>query len=175
MFSCGDFIKLKQNLVIPEAFIQTLLSTAIFLQRFSFFIVCLVNYLCEVLPWWATKESFLKFKSPDYWKMHSWHHFWLQKHSLYIVCMQWQQMFLRLQSFMVSFMRLSFITQFKTEFLLLFTSCRKVLGKIPGYCIYRLKLIFHVYYILWVFLLHYLHHLKNKTNHLYRHCNVCIK
>ena len=28
--------------------------------------------------------------------------------------------------------RLSFITQFKVEFLLLFTCCRKVLGKIPG-------------------------------------------
>ena len=28
--------------------------------------------------------------------------------------------------------RLSFITQFKVEFLLLFTGCRKVLGKIPG-------------------------------------------
>ena len=27
--------------------------------------------------------------------------------------------------------RLSFITQFKIEFLLLFTGCRKVLGKIP--------------------------------------------
>ena len=29
--------------------------------------------------------------------------------------------------------RLSFITQFKIEFLLLFTGCRKVLGKMPGY------------------------------------------
>ena len=28
--------------------------------------------------------------------------------------------------------RLSFITQFKIEFLLLFTSCRKVLGKMPA-------------------------------------------
>ena len=27
--------------------------------------------------------------------------------------------------------RLSFITQFKIEFLLLFTGCRKVLGKMP--------------------------------------------
>ena len=32
---------------------------------------------------------------------------------------------------MVSFMRLSFITQFKIEFLLKFTICRKVLGKMP--------------------------------------------
>ena len=28
--------------------------------------------------------------------------------------------------------RLSFITQFKIEFLLLFTGCRKMLGKMPG-------------------------------------------
>ena len=28
--------------------------------------------------------------------------------------------------------RMCFITQFKIEFLLLFTSCRKVLGKMPG-------------------------------------------
>ena len=32
---------------------------------------------------------------------------------------------------MVSLMRLSFITQFKIEFLLKFTICRKVLGKMP--------------------------------------------
>ena len=32
---------------------------------------------------------------------------------------------------MESFMRLSFITQFKIEFLLPFTGCRKVLRKIP--------------------------------------------
>ena len=30
--------------------------------------------------------------------------------------------------------RLSFITQFKIEFLLLFTGCRKVLGKMPVDC-----------------------------------------
>ena len=29
--------------------------------------------------------------------------------------------------------RLSFIIQFKVEFLLLFTSCRKVLGKMPAF------------------------------------------
>ena len=32
--------------------------------------------------------------------------------------------------------RLSFIPQFTIEFLLLFTSCRKVLGKMPAYCFY---------------------------------------
>ena len=40
--------------------------------------------------------------------------------------------------------RLSFTTQFKIEFLLLFTGCRKVLGKIPE-C-------FHCYFFLAVFL-----------------------
>ena len=30
--------------------------------------------------------------------------------------------------------RLSFITQFKIEFLLPFTGCRKVLGKMPAKC-----------------------------------------
>ena len=37
-------------------------------------------------------------------------------------------------------MRLSFITQFKIEFLISFTSCRKVLGKMPAiYSTYILK------------------------------------
>ena len=44
-------------------FYPALLSTAVFLQRFKFFTVCLVNYLCEVPPWWAPRESFLKFKT----------------------------------------------------------------------------------------------------------------
>ena len=39
---------------------------------------------------------------------------------------------------MGSFMRLSFITQFKIEFLLPFTDCRKVLGKMPDIYIYIL-------------------------------------
>ena len=38
---------------------------------------------------------------------------------------------------MGSFMRLTFITQFKIEFLLLITGCRKVLGKIAG--VYQIK------------------------------------
>ena len=33
--------------------------------------------------------------------------------------------------------RLSFINQFKVEFLLLFTSCRKVLGKMPGWTFFK--------------------------------------
>ena len=37
--------------------------------------------------------------------------------------------------------RLSFITQFKIEFLLPFTSCRKVLGKMPDIymCVYSIQ------------------------------------
>ena len=43
------------------------------------------------------------------------------------------------------FMRLSFITQFKIEFLLLFTGCRKVLGKIPKYICYIYVYMYNVY------------------------------
>ena len=39
--------------------------------------------------------------------------------------------------FMGSFMRLSFITPLKIEFLLLFTGCRKVLGKMPDFLILK--------------------------------------
>ena len=38
-----------------QGFIQAILSTAISPQRFSFFIVCLVNYLREVLPWLVSR------------------------------------------------------------------------------------------------------------------------
>ena len=37
-------------LYIIQAFIQALLSTAVFLQRFSFFTICLVQWLREVTP-----------------------------------------------------------------------------------------------------------------------------
>ena len=87
-------------------------------QRFSFFIVCLVNYLCEVHPWLAPKGKTLKFRSQDCWKLHF-----------------WQQFFVKFWSFMGSFMRLSFITQFKIQFLLPFTSCRKVLKKMPEHIV----------------------------------------
>ena len=40
---------------VYQAFIQALLSTAVFPQGFSFFTVCLVHYLHEVPPWWAQK------------------------------------------------------------------------------------------------------------------------
>ena len=73
--------------ILKQAFIQALLSTVAFRQRFSFFTACLVNYLDEVLPWWATKEKFLKFSSPYCWEIHFQHSFWLEKHSLHIVCL----------------------------------------------------------------------------------------
>ena len=41
-----------------------------FPQGFSFFSVSLVHCHCEVSPWWTPKERFLKFKSPDCWKLH---------------------------------------------------------------------------------------------------------
>ena len=43
-----------------QAFIQALLPTAVFLQIFSFFTVCLVNYLREVLLWLAPKLNFFE-------------------------------------------------------------------------------------------------------------------
>ena len=51
--------------MILQVFIEALLSTAVFHQRFSFFTVCLVKYLHEVLPWWAPKRKSLKFRYPD--------------------------------------------------------------------------------------------------------------
>ena len=60
---------------IYQGFIQALLSTAAFPQRFIFFTACLVNYLCEVLPWQAPMGKFLKFRSPYCLKMHFQHSF----------------------------------------------------------------------------------------------------
>ena len=53
-----------------QAFIQALLSTAVFLQRFSFFTAYLAHWLCGVALWQTSKEKFLKFWSSDCWKMH---------------------------------------------------------------------------------------------------------
>ena len=47
--------------IYTHAFIQVLLSTAVFTQRFSFFTVCLVHCLREVSPGWIAQEKFLKF------------------------------------------------------------------------------------------------------------------
>ena len=51
-----------------QAFIQALLSTGVFLQRFSFFTVCLVQWLCEGYGRHCREN--LKFRSADHWKMH---------------------------------------------------------------------------------------------------------
>ena len=42
--------------------------------------------------------------------------------------------------------RISFITQFKTEFLILFTGCRKVLGKMPAIQIIKVSDLSHLHY-----------------------------
>ena len=57
------------------------------------FLYCLLS---KLFPWGAPifpKWNFLKFMSPDCWKTYFWHSFWLQKYSLYIVCLQQQQFF----------------------------------------------------------------------------------
>ena len=44
---------------------------------------------------------------------------------------------------------MSFITQFKTEFLLPFTGCRKVLGKMPAIQIIKVSDLSHLHYGDW--------------------------
>ena len=53
-----------------QAFIQALLSTAVFLQRFSFFTAYLARWLRGVAPWQTSKGKLFKFWSSDCWKMH---------------------------------------------------------------------------------------------------------
>ena len=53
-----------------QAFIQALLSTAVFPQRFSFFSVCLAQWFRGLAPWQALKGKCLKFRSADSQKMH---------------------------------------------------------------------------------------------------------
>ena len=83
------------------------------------------------------KVEVLSSPSPFFWKFGWWLNppcydsLWLQRHSLHIICLQRQQLFLELQNFIGSFMRLIFITQFKIEFLRPLTDRRKVLGKMP--------------------------------------------
>ena len=48
----------KINLIPDQAFIQALLSTAVFPQRLSFFPTYLVQWLRGVTPWWTTKGDF---------------------------------------------------------------------------------------------------------------------
>ena len=58
--------------------------------------VCLNNYLHEVLSRWRPKRNFLNFRSPYCWKIYFQHSLWLQKHTLHIVCLQRQHLFLEL-------------------------------------------------------------------------------
>ena len=53
-----------------QAFIQALLSTAIFLRRFSFFTACLAQWLRGLAPWQTPKGKCFKFRSSDHWKMY---------------------------------------------------------------------------------------------------------
>ena len=53
-----------------QAFIQALLSTAIFPQRFSFFTVCLFQWLQGWPHGRHQKENFLRFRPVDYWKIY---------------------------------------------------------------------------------------------------------
>ena len=115
-----------------QAFIQALLPTAVFLQIFSFFTVCLVNYLREVLLWLAPKLNFFEIQVSRLLE-NAFPALFLTAETQLVHCLQWQQFFLKFQSFMESFMRQSFITQFKIEFLLPITSGRKVLGEMAEF------------------------------------------
>ena len=67
--------KMKYKIVniYMQAFLQALLFTAVFLQRFSFFTVYLVQWLSAVASSWTPKGKCLEFRSADYCKMHfSW-------------------------------------------------------------------------------------------------------
>ena len=49
------FLVFRKKLFRNQVFTQTLLSTAVFPQGFSFFTICLIHYLREVPPWWVRK------------------------------------------------------------------------------------------------------------------------
>ena len=144
-----------------QAFIQALFSTAVFPQRFSFFTVCLVQWFCGVAPQYAPKGKIFKFRSADHCKIYfSWiflvilewgvlNKTWLQrciKFPFMCVCKYLNQrprrtgekngksfkVFSKTKKKKQHLESLSFITQFKIEFLLTFTGCRKMLGKMPG-------------------------------------------
>ena len=144
-----------------QAFIQALLSTAIFLQRFSFFTTCLAQQLCGVAPWQTPKGKFFKFGSSDCWKMHflgiflefqssmgSFEEKLTAKIHVTFLYMPFYSIQMKskknrrieLKIFQGCFKnkneqkhmkKLSFITQFKIKFLLPFTGLRKVFGKMP--------------------------------------------
>ena len=56
----------------------------------------------------------------------------------------------------VKWKRMSFITQFRIEFLLPFTGRRKVLGKMPDLCMYNIYIycIYVIIYIIYIFFIH---------------------
>ena len=53
-----------------QAFTKALFSISVFPKRFSFFTVCLFQWLCMVASWWTAKGKFLEFRSADCCKMH---------------------------------------------------------------------------------------------------------
>ena len=61
---------IQKKIFGSAGFYPSILVYSRFPQRFSFFSVSLVHCHCEVSPWWTPKERFLKFRSPDCWKMH---------------------------------------------------------------------------------------------------------
>ena len=54
--------KIQPASIYLQAFIQTLLSTAVFPQRFGFYTVCLVQWLRGVTSRQSPKGKFLKFR-----------------------------------------------------------------------------------------------------------------
>ena len=83
-------IQISAIVFTSQAFIQTLLSTAVFPQWFSFFTVCLVQYLREVPPMVGIKVKHFEIQVSSSLEMHFQHSFRPRKHSLYIVCLKWQ-------------------------------------------------------------------------------------
>ena len=136
------FVSFFKFLQRRAGFHPSTLSTAVFPQRFSFFTICLVHYLHEVPHGgYQSKTSWnlgLQFAGKCISKTLS------DCRSLActsFVCsdsnFSWNfrvffGSFEGKLTRRVKWKRTSFITQFKIEFLLPLTGCRKVLGKMPG-------------------------------------------
>ena len=133
-----------------RAFIQAPLSTAIFPQTFSFFTDYLVQWFRGLAIWWTSKGSLFKFKSVDCCKMHfSWIYFLFEFQSsiksceekftrktlatlLYACNQRVRKMgeqngksfksYSKTKKKRKDTNRLNFVTQFKIELLLMFTS-----------------------------------------------------
>ena len=91
----SDFPEIKLSPLPRPGFYPSTFVYSRFLPEVQF-LYCLFNYLHEVLPWWLPKGKSLKIRSPDCWKIHFQHSFWLQKHRFHILCLQRQQFFLEL-------------------------------------------------------------------------------